>query len=128
MCWKTSQKMEPEKPKVTAMSILSSMVSRFETISRQTQLTRKFLAEAFGRSACQSFLGLSDFLQSQRYGPSNYNQQPSNDRSGQEINEKITKEGFSLTVALSFYSIHELLFAQLTGQASLSANSDVLGQ
>ena len=38
--------------------------------------------------------GLSDFLQAQRYGPSNYNHQPSNDNSNQEVNAKLTKEGF----------------------------------
>ena len=40
-------------------------------------------------------LGLSDLLQSQRNGASNYNQKPTNDN--REINTKITEESFEFT-------------------------------
>ena len=40
------------------------------------------------------FSGLSDFIQSQRYGDG----RPSNDNSDQVINQKLTKEDFNVTV------------------------------
>ena len=39
----------------------------------------------------KGFIGLTDLLQSQRYGPSNDNRQTINDVSDQKINEKINK-------------------------------------
>ena len=68
------------------MSILNFMVSRLQ--KPHGGLSKPGDTRAVRNNV---FIGLTDFLQSQRFGPSNYNRQPSNDNSDQEINEKLTK-------------------------------------
>ena len=70
-----------------------------QNTSERTELVRVGLSDAQFDKLCS---GLSDFLQSQRYGPSNYNQQPSIDNSHQEVNAKITKEGFVFAQSNTF--------------------------